>query len=633
MLGEEAAQYQLDRGDFKFELHGVKLKGSFAIVHMKPSATRKSKGNEWLLLKKKDEHSSEDFDIDKLAWSVKTNRTQDEIAADVQVVSAKDLKGAKAAVLPATVEPMLASIAAKPPAGDQWLYEIKWDGVRALCKLKDGQLEISSRRGLRCENKYPELADLPAHVHAKEAWLDGEICVLDAQGRSRFALIQHRISATKSAVKSLQETHPATLFLFDVLYADGYDVRAVPLADRKRLLSALVAPSDHIRVSETFDTDGAQMFDAARQMGLEGLIAKDRHSSYSATRGLAWQKIKVTNEQEFVIAGFTTGERECFSSLVLAVNEDGKLRHVGQVGTGFDSKMVKHIYSRLEPLITKTCPLTPKPKIKSVTWTRPDFVCQVRFLEWTPDQNLRAPVFIALRDDKDGREVVAEQPPPSAEPIELTGKETTVEIEGHRLKFTNLDKVYFPEDGWKKRDLLQFYDQVAPYILPHLKDRPLSLKRYPNGIKQDFFFQKNATHFPDWMRCIPIQESDPPKVNNYPTADGKASLLYLVNLGCIDQNPLMSRVGSLDKPDWMLLDLDPVEADYDLIVDAALLIREVLSELGLKGYPKTTGGDGMHVYVPLEPVYSFEQVRSFAEIISHLAVDPCARFIHHPALR
>jgi bifunctional non-homologous end joining protein LigD len=620
VLGDATAQQQLERGDFKFQLHGAKLNGSFAIVHIKPSASRRSKGNEWLLIKKKDEYAVAGYDIDQFAWSVTTHRTQDQIAGDDPALAPKDLPGAKEAAMPATLEPMLASIAAKPPAGDNWLYEIKWDGVRALCRIHSGKLEISSRRGLRCEQQYPELADLPSQVSAKEAWLDGEICVLDENGRSRFGLIQPRISANKSALKQLQETNPATLFLFDILYADGYDLRAVALEDRKRFLSAVVTPSGNIRLSEAFDTDGEQMFEAARQMGLEGLIAKDRRSPYSASRGAGWQKIKVNNEQEFVIVGFTAGEREFFGALVLAVNEDGKLRHVGQVGTGFDHKLMKFIYGRLEPLISKTSPLTPKPKIKGVTWVRPELICQARYLEWTHDGNLRAPVFIALREDKVPEEVVHEEPASQAsDEIELAGKEVTVEVDGHRLKFTNLDKVYFPKDGWKKRDLLHFYDRVSPYLVPHLKNRPLSMKRYPNGIAADFFFQKNATHFPEWMHLEPIEESE--KLNHYPTANDKASLLYLVNLGCIDQNPLMSHIGSLDNPDWMLLDLDPVEASYDLIVDAALLIRDILAELGLNGYAKTTGGDGMHIYVPLDPIYTFEQVRDFAEILSHLAVD------------
>lgn len=630
VLGDAPAQQQLDRGDFKFELHGTKLKGSFAIVHMKHAG----KGNEWLLLKKKDEWAVPGYDIDQFAWSVKTKRTQDEIAENVETFNVAELAGARQAALPKDLKAMLATAVTKVPTGDQWLYEVKWDGIRALCLIKDGEVQIQSRRGNRCEKQYPELQDLPSLVNATTAWLDGEICILDEEGRARFSLIQPRIAANPSSLPRLSESSPATLFLFDVLYLDGYDLRGVALADRRRVLNQIVTPGDHVRVSEAFDTDGEQMFEAARKMGLEGILAKDRRSTYESTRSSRWLKLKVLTEQEFVIAGFTKGERDYFGALVLGVQENGKLRHVGQVGTGFDQKLMEAIYKRMEPLITKTTPFSIKPNIRTglrnVTWLRPELVCQVRFLEWTPDGILRAPVFVGLREDKSAQEVTREElidpspatTDPEPDALNLTGREVTVDVNGHRLKFTNLEKVLFPKDGWKKRDLLEFYDRVSPWLLPHLKDRPLSMKRYPNGIAEEFFFQKNAgSHFPDWMRCEPITEHHPPKVNHYPLAQDRASLLYLVNLGCIDQNPRMSRVGNLDCPDWMLLDLDPVESSFDLIIDAALLLRQLLDSLGLKGYPKTTGGDGMHVYVPLEPVYTYDQVRSFAELLAHLAVD------------
>ena len=624
VIGEPGAQGQLERGDFKFELHGSKLSGSFAIVQMK----RAAKGNEWLLIKKKDEHAAPGYDIDQFAWSVLTKRTQEQIAEDGASPQVSALTGARKTAMPHDVSPMLATAATKPPVGGQWLYEIKWDGVRALCEIQDGKLTMTSRRGNRCEQQYPELKDLPQQVNVKTALLDGEICVLDEQGRARFHNIQPRIAANASAVPRLAATAPATLFVFDILYADGYDVRGVPLEDRKKLLNAVLKPSEQIRLSESFDAGGEQIFEAARQMGLEGILAKDRRSTYEASRSSRWQKIKVVSEQEFVIAGFTAGEREYFGALVLGVQADSKLRHAGQVGTGFDNKLMRTIYERLQPLVTKTSPLDPKPKIKGVTWVKPEVVCQVRFLEWTPDHILRAPVFVGLREDKAAVEVVREEavepPAETAEDssLDLQAKEATVEIDGHSLKFTNLSKVFFPKDGWKKRDLLGFYDKVSSWLLPHLKDRPLSLKRYPNGIEDDYFFQKNAsTHFPDWLHCEPISEHGGTKLNKYPLANDRASLLYLVNLGCIDHNPWMSRVGNLDHPDWMLLDLDPVETSFDQIVEAALLVREILTGLDLKGYPKTTGGDGMHIYVPLDPVYTYEQVRSFAEIVAHLAQD------------
>ncbi len=634
VLGEESAEAQLERGDFKFELHGTKLHGSWAIVRMK----NRGKGNEWLLLKKKDEFATPDYDIDQFAWSVATKRSQDEIASNVEQVGLSEIPGAQKAKMPLGVGAMLATAVTEPPEGDQWLYEIKWDGIRALCFLRDGELEIQTRAGNRCEDKYPEIAGLPKLVNAKQAILDGEICVLDENGRGSFSLIQPRIMANATAIPRLAEETPATLFLFDALYIDGYDLRGASLDHRRRVLNALVKAGDQVRLSEPYETSGAQMFEAARQMGLEGVVAKDRRSKYEGGRSIRWLKAKVLHEQEFVIGGFTKGEREFFGALVLGAYIDGKLQHAGQVGTGFDSKKMKVIYDRLAPLVSKTCPFAqkPKPSIKGVTWVRPETICEIRFLEWTPDQHLRAPVFIALRDDKPAKEVVKEAPvdpatlaapeletsdrAPSANELRLSGREATVDVDGHRMKFTNLQKVFYPKDGWKKCDLLEFYSRVSPWLLPHLRDRPLSLKRYPNGIEGDFFFQKNAsTGFPEWMRCEAIEETR--KTNHYPLAQDRASLLYLINLGCVDQNPLTARVGNLAHPDWMLLDLDPVEVSYDGIVDAALLVRKLLEELGLRGYPKTTGGDGMHVYVPLDPVYTFEQVRSFAELISHLVLE------------
>jgi bifunctional non-homologous end joining protein LigD len=620
VIGEPDAGGQIERGDFKFQLDGTKLKGSFAIVRMK----RGQKGNEWLLIKKPDEFAVRGYDIEQFAWSVSTKRTQEQIAKGVEDVQASALNEAYQAAFPTHIEPMMATAVTKPPTGSQWVYEIKWDGVRAICFIKNGSLKMESRRGNRCEKQYPELHELPNFVDAETAVLDGEICVLDEQGRARFELIQPRIGINAKAVSHLAESSPATLFLFDVLYVDGYDVRKASLQDRKRLLNRLVTPDGRFRISETFESDGEQVFEAARKMGLEGILAKDRHSSYEPTRSKRWLKVKVLNEQEVVIAGFTEGEREHFGALVLGIQEEGGLRHIGQVGTGFDQKMMKSIAKRLEPLITKTSPFAKKPKIKGVTWVEPKLVCQVRYLEWTEEGMLRAPVFIGLREDKVPEEVEREvvlDTEPDGEHLDLKGREVTAEVDGHVLKFTNLDKIFYPKDGWKKRDLIEFYDRVSPWLLPHLKDRPLSLKRYPNGIEEKYFFQKDAKQgFPNWIQCELIREGHPPRNNRYVIANDRATLVYLANLACIDQNPWLSRVGSLEHPDWMLIDLDPVDADFNLLVDAAQLVREVLSGLGLKGYPKTTGGDGMHVYVPLEPIYTYDQVRSFAEIVSHLVV-------------
>jgi bifunctional non-homologous end joining protein LigD len=634
LLDEPTAQQQLDRGDFKFFLNGSKLHGAFALVRMK----RGQKGNEWLLLKKPDQYAVAGWIPEQHAWSVKTKRTQEQIAANDSAISPGETPGARKSAMPKSIEPMLATLADEPPQGDQWIYELKWDGIRALCFIENGKLRVDSRNGKRVEDKYPELTGLPSIVDASSAILDGEIVVLDEQGRARFELIQPRISTAASKITSLLKTNPAQMVVFDLLYLDGYDLRGVPLETRKALLERTVKWTETIRLSQHFDADPASMIEAVRNMGMEGVIAKDRHSPYETKRSRRWVKVKVQNQQEFVIGGFTTGEREHFSSLVLGVWNGKRLQHTGQVGTGFDGRKLKTIADRLAPLVTKNCPFTPKPKIKDVTWVKPELVCEVRFHEWTSDGMLRAPVFLGLREDKAATDVVREEPQPaaakaprkkspragvqesSAAPLELKGKEAVVEIDGRTLKFTNLDKVWYPKDGYTKRDLLHYYQEVSEWLIPHLKGRPLSLKRYPNGIASEFFFQKNASeHFTEWLRIEPVREGHPPKTNHYVIADDRSSLLYLVNLGCIDHNPWMSRAGSLEHPDFALIDLDPFECPFERLIEAAQIVRGILNQLGLKGYPKTTGGDGLHVYIPLDPVYTFEQVRQFAELVYRLA--------------
>ncbi len=658
LLGDATAADQIKRGDFKFALHGHKLNGSFAIVRMKPRPGSKDTGREWLLIKKPDEFAVAGWNVEDYARSVLTQRTQEQIAAGYDPPDLNAIKGAKKSAMPKHVEPMMATLASAPPPGNDWAYEVKWDGVRALCFVDDGKLYIESRTGNRCEQQYPELDGLPRAIHAKQAILDGEIVAMDEKGRGRFELIQHRISVKGSAIQKLAQDNPVTLILFDLLYLDGYDLRGAGLADRKAQLERIVTETDRFKVSKVFATEGEQMLEAARQLGLEGLVAKDPASVYeSGRRSRSWWKVKVVDEQEFVIAGYTKGEREYFGALVLGVNEGKKLRHAGQVGTGFDQATMKAIHARMKPLISNKCPLDPAPRIKDVIWLEPALVCEVRFLEWTHDHMLRAPVFLGLRDDKPAREVVREEPvkvkaptknattkgakavlssEPAADKVhrnsaqameatQLSGKEAVVEVDGHQLKFTNLNKIYYPAQKYTKRDVIEFYDRVSSFLLPHLRDRPLSLKRYPNGIDADYFFQKDTPeYYPDWIQREPILEHEArdrqkEKTNHYVIANNRATLLYLANLGCIDQNPWLSRIGSLDNPDWVLIDLDPVECPFDQIVEAAQIVHHLLERFKLRGYAKTTGGDGLHVYIPLEPVYTFDQARSFAEILATLA--------------
>jgi len=626
LIGEESGEAQIARGDLKFELHGVKLGGTWAIVHMK----NRGKGNEWLIIKKKDDAAETPWDIENFAYSVKTGRTQEEIAADlpahkkatrkkkVPALNPEKITGAVAAPIPAFFEPMGSTLSDHLPSGEEWIFEVKWDGVRGLVFIDNGVLAIYTRNNNRCEKQYPELQVLPHYIDAEQVILDGEIVVLDEHGVSHFELIQSRIhNRDANAIAKMGQKNPVHLYVFDLLYLDGFDLRRVPLIERKRLLQKIVKPFTLLRVSEHFENSGEELLEAARQSGLEGLIAKCATSVYESRRSRNWLKLKLTSEQEFVIAGYTPGERDYFASLVLGYYEGGKLRYAGNVGTGFNARNLAELWSLLEPLKTEKNPLTKAEKVPRGTfWVKPKLVAQIKFANWTDDKKLRAPVYLGLRDDKPPAEVSREQVA-AAGFLPMDRKEVTVDIDGQSLKFTNLDKIYYPEDGFTKRDLLNYYDSVAGLLLPYIKDRPLSLKRYPNGIHEEFFFQKNTPEgYPSWLRTETIGEGG--KAIRYVLADNRASLLYLTNLGCIDQNPWMSRVGLLDHPDFILIDLDPQECEYSKIVEAALLVRQKLDAIGLAGYPKTTGGDGMHIYIPIEPHYSYEQARTFAEVIARM---------------
>jgi bifunctional non-homologous end joining protein LigD len=547
--------------------------------------------------------------------------------------------------MPATIVPMKAALAERPPKDPGWLFEVKWDGVRAICFIQNETIRIVSRNGLPIERQYPELSVVPHYVDAGTAILDAEIATLDERGISRFQLLQPRITnSDPNSVSHLAHNRPVTLFAFDLLYLDGYDLRRVALAERKRALESILRPCPVMRYSDHFEDNGEQMLAAAKETGLEGIMAKRANSCYEPRRSSEWLKLKITAEQDFVICGLTAGEREYFGSLALGAYDHGKLTYVGNVGTGFDQKLMAAIYQKLEPLITSKSPFTPAPRmLHKPTWVKPELVCEVKFANWTEDGRLRAPVFQGLRPDVEPRECVrdeAEEMPP--EEIELPAgaspaapgpavnrtpllppkvDEVITNIDGRQLKFTHLNKVFYPRDGCTKRDVLNYYDAVSGLILPHIKDRPLSLKRYPNGIHEEYFFQKNTPQtYPAWMRYEMIPSEHAGKPIRYVLADDRASLLYLVNLGCIDQNPWMSRVGSLGNPDFLLIDLDPHGCEFDKIVEAALLVRKTLDALGLAGYPKTTGGDGLHIYLPLVPEYSYDQVRSFAELIANLVI-------------
>ncbi len=604
-LGEMKTEQQLERGDFKFQLHGDKLMGNFALVRMK-----NSKKNEWLLLKKPDFAAQEGWNAEDHLEPARSRRS------DLSLIA-----GAKPAAMPDRIEPMLATLARAVPEGGEWTYEIKWDGFRGLCWLSGGKLRILSRNGHLLNRQFPELEHLA--IAAETAILDGEIVAFDADGRPSFSLMQQRTGFVDAESRSRA---PVSLVAFDLLYLNGYDLRDVALSERQRLLRGVVRAGTHLRMSESFPGSGERVLQAAREHGLEGVVAKQLDSKYESGRSRNWVKVKFASQQEFVICGYTIGRRKPFSSLVLGYYDNGTLTWAGNVGTGFTEKLLSEIYRQLEKLASKKSLFALPPEISDVTWVTPKLVCTVRHTGWGADNHLRAPVFVGMRPDVEARDCVREfataSPDPPVDEAKLlpAGKaEVTLDVGGQRLKFTNLGKVFYPADGYSKRDVINYYHDVAPLLLPHLAGRPLSLKRYPNGIEGEYFFQKNApASFPPWLRTEKIAEDGPAK--RFVVCDDEAALLYLANLGCIDQNPWFSRVGSLDSPDFIVLDLDPYHCGYDRIVEAAQLVRRKLAELELESYPKTTGGDGMHVYVPIAAAYTYDQVRTLAEIIARLVI-------------
>jgi bifunctional non-homologous end joining protein LigD len=606
MLGEPTAEQQLARGDFKFQLHGNKLMGNFALVRMKSS-----KKNEWLLLKKPDFAAQDGWNAEDHLEPVRSR------SADLSL-----LAGAKRAAMPDRVEPMLATLAGAVPEGGEWGYEIKWDGYRGLCYVAGGKLRIESRNGHLLNRQFPELEQ--AAIAADAAIIDGEIVAYDANGRPSFSLMQQR---TGFAAAEARSRAPVALVAFDLLYLNGYDLRDVVLSERSKLLRSVVRAGKYLRISESFTGSGEQVLQAAREHGLEGVVAKRLDSKYESGRSRSWVKVKFVTQQEFVICGYTSGRRKPFSSLVLGYHDNDTLTWAGNVGTGFTEKSLAEIYPQLEKLASKKSLFALPPEVGDVTWVAPKLVCSVRYSGWGADNHLRAPVFVGLRPDLEARACVRESPAmksdaPADDKLLPAGKtEAILQIGGRTLKFTNLKKVFYPADGYTKRDLINYYHDVAPLLVPHLAGRPLSLKRYPNGIAGDYFFQKDAPKsFPPWLHTEEIAGDKDAAAKHYVICDDEATLLYLANLGCIDQNPWYSRVGTLDYPDFIVLDLDPYFCGFDRIVEAAQLVRRKLADLELEAYPKTTGGDGMHLYVPIAAAYSYEQVRTFAEIVARLVI-------------
>jgi len=648
VAGKGPASEQLARGELKFSLRGEKLRGSFALVKLRHS----EKGNEWLLIKHKDAYADAKWNIEEHDGSVLTGRSLDEIAENSppkrtpHPIRPEGLEGSRKVKMPSKLEPMLAVSLDQPFSDPDWLFEIKWDGVRSLAWITDGRVELRSRTGRIISKQYPELEVLPERLKARQAILDGEIVVLDERGRSDFERLQERMHVNSPPPQLLSKA-PVAYYVFDLLYCDGYDLREVPLVQRKELLRRLLDVCPQVRYCDHLAEQGKELFQLAREQGLEGIIGKLAHSLYVSGRSGSWAKLKARKELDTVVGGWTAprGSREHFGALLLGLYQGEKLRFIGHVGGGFDQETQKAISHQLKALAASKCPFDSVPETnEEAHWVKPKLVARVKYTEWTKEPRLRQPVFIALQTEAKPEDcqlesgategasssaptapavvghVITRRSEVEAELFRGKAENVLIELEGNRVRLSNLNKIYFPQPRYTKRDLIAYYYRIADRLLPFLQDRPLVLRRYPDGITGQSFFQKEAGEaVPDWIETVSIPSEEKRAEIRYLVANNVAALLHLTNLGCIDHNPWSSRRDDLEHPDYVFFDLDPAEGtDFAAVVTVARALYEKLDGLGLKVFLKTSGATGIHLYVPVERAYTYEQLRTFAEIVARL---------------
>jgi bifunctional non-homologous end joining protein LigD len=637
---------ELKNGSLKFVLHGKKLKGSFALVQLK-----NGDGKNWLLIKHRDEFAADEYDIESIRDNKKTatqkKEKKSEAKAKTTAALVRSVRSSNAK-LEKYITPMMAHTREDSFDDPDWIYEIKWDGYRAIAEVNKKEIKFYSRNGLSFDRLYPAVVDALSQIK-DDVVLDGEVVVLDKNDKPSFQKLQQY-----GENRSL----PLLYYVFDCLSYKGKDLTNLPLVERKKIAEKVVPKSNVLKYSDHVAGDGIAFFSNAVAMGLEGIIAKRADSKYYiGRRSYDWLKIKNHNTQEAVIAGYTEPRksRKYFGALVLGMYEKGKLKYIGHTGTGFTEKILKDVYTKLQSSIREKSPFDSKVPINApVTWVDPVHVCEIKFTEVTDEGILRHPVFMGLRIDKSAKEVdhldvkvpeknkstdktVKTSKAKKAAPAKSSsaksnttkavvkrGKDTSdeynkvVKVEKHELKFTHLDKIYWPDEGITKGEVIDYYNSVSKYILPYLKDRPQSLKRNPNGITDKGFFHKDAGDAaPDWVESIELYSDSAQKDIDYILCNNKATLLYLNNLGCIEINPWNSRTKNLDRPDYLVMDIDPSDkSTFEEVIDTAQAIKEVLDKAGASAFCKTSGASGLHIYVPLGAKYDYDQARSFAEIVA-----------------
>jgi bifunctional non-homologous end joining protein LigD len=621
LVKEGTPAAQLTAGRLEIELFGVKLRGRWTLARMG------GKSKEWLLLKKADEFVAADEATDRFPESVLSGLTVEEVrdgSTRLTTLAARLASAPAGEVDAATQSVMLASPAARPFSDARWLFEIKYDGVRVLAAREGARVALYGRAGQDFTSRYSEVVTALRALPLTRFVLDGEVVALDEAGRPSFQRLQNRMHLTRPAdVERERSTVPVSAVFFDALALEGRDLRRLPLLERKACLALAVPARGVIRYGDHVVERGEAFYDAAAEQRVEGILAKRVDSRYTGGRTREWLKIKCHRRQEFVIGGWTDpqGARGLFGALHLGVYEDGRLVYVAKVGTGFDEATLRRVWERLQPLARPTSPFaTGTPTGRRHHWVEPSLVCEVRFTEWTDEGGVRHPAFLGLRDDKRPEDCRREEDVTAGSPADVS--DAPPPVSDRVVTLTNPTKIFWPDEGYTKSDLVAYYERMAPWLLPYLRERPLVLARYPDGITGKSFFQKDAPEWaPEWIRRERIHARGVERDIDYFVVDDVESLRYVANTGTIPLHLWASRVGTLERPDWLVLDLDPKGAPFTDVVKVALALRAILERLELVGYPKTSGATGLHVLLPLGARYSYEETRTFARLLATLVVE------------
>jgi bifunctional non-homologous end joining protein LigD len=623
----------LEKGKLLFELRGYKLHGKWTLVKIKKSE------RDWLLIKERDAYVTQPGG-DFVETSVLSGLTVEEVKAGqspaARLRSALERSSApRVRVDPRKVDVMLAEPADRAFTRDRWLFELKLDGYRLLASKSRGDALLLTRNGNDYTEVFPEIARAIKALPFDECIVDGEVVVLDEQGKPSFARLQQRGRLSSPIdIKRAAVELPATFFAFDLLAFEDFDLRPLPLVERKPLLMDALPKLGAVRALDHIEREGEAFLAQVEALGLEGIIAKRGDASYRGGRSDSWLKMKAERTGDFVIVGFTTpkGGRSHLGALQLADLVSGELVYSGRVGTGFGDALLGELKGLLDPIVRREPPCAPPvgaaviPDTKTTTWVDPVYACEVRFREWTPDGVLRHPAFMRMRPDKHPRDCErqghASAPNSAAAPAEPPPPSLPARPPSERaVSFSNLKKVYWPADGYTKGDLVEYYRAIWPWMSPYLVNRPLVMTRFPDGIDGKSFYQKDAPEFaPEWMRTTPIWSEDSQRDVRYFVCDNIESLLYVANLGSIPMHIWSSRVGSLELPDWCVVDLDPKEAPFSDVIRAALVLRRLCESINLPSYVKTTGKTGLHILLPLGRQCTYAQSRTLGELLARVVL-------------